>query len=519
MKKRNIITLIFSFIFSIMILLTLLIGKISTYNAAFVYNFNFELIYIFPLIILTCIFYIIFKYMFILLCKINIYHSKKILGNKKVFIISFITIFIFGLLFLLTYYPGTGMVDTAQILTNPIQYSNQYPLVYSLVSYYIYNLVFYITNNSNLSFFILSLIQLLFMSSIISYTIYWFHKKFKSNIITIISIIYYNIFTIFSNLNTCHLRDTIFSAFILLLLIIIYEVIESKGNFFSTDKNRFKLMLVSICLIFSRRNAVALILVLVLIFIINYKKYYKFFIVLSVFTIFIYNLNLFLPKNYPKKSLYQESISIPIQQLSYVIKYKDIDEKDKEFINNIVYTDTIKEIYNPFSVDTIKWSQMFNSYYLTDHKDEFNKIWLKYLKKYPKDYTKAYILNTYSLWSINEYISYESSFFSIDSGYRNLHNEVILPNDMYIFLDSVYKKVNIYINNGSLFWIYLSLILICIYKNKKEFLLIFVPFMFLWLNHMVATPLASALRYMSPLAYALPFIIGIVFYKQKKMVV
>ena len=519
MKKRSIVTLIVSILFTIMLLLTLSIGRISTYDESFVYNFNFEFIYIFPLIFLSCIFYFIFNFISKLLSKINIYESKKIINRKIIFIVSFITIFISGLLFLLTYYPGVGMIDTAQIITNPILYSNQYPLVYSLVSSFIFNLSFKITNSSNISFFILSLIQLIVMTSIISYTIYWFHKKFKSNIISIISILYFNMFTIFSNLNVAHLRDTIFSGFILLLIILLYEIIESKGTYLNNDKNRFNFMLLCMLLLFSRRNAIIIIITLIVILFVKYRKYYKYYILLGIFSLFIYNLNLFLPSNYPKKGMYQESVSIPIQQLSYVIKYKDIDEKDKKFLDNIMYTDTINEIYNPFMVDNIKWNQLFNGYYLTEHKDEFNDIWFKYLKRYPKEYTKAYILNTYSLWSINEYEEYESSFYYIDSGYRSLYNKVILPKNIYNKLNNFYTKYNKYINNGSLFWIYILLILLVIYKNKKEYIILFIPFLCLWLNHMVATPLASALRYMAPLGYALPFIIGIVFYKEKKKVV
>lgn len=516
MKKRSIVTLIVSILFTIMLVLTLSIGRISTYDESFVYNFNFDFIYIFPLIFLSCIFYFIFKYISILLSKINIYESKKVINRKIIFILSFTTIFLSGLLFLLTYYPGVGMIDTAQIITNPILYSNQYPLVYSLVSSFIFNISFKITNSSNLSFFILSLTQLIVMTSLISYTIYWFHKKFKSNIISFISIVYFNIFIIFSNLNVAHLRDTIFSGFILLLLICLYEIIETKGTYLNNDKNRFKLMLISMLLLFSRRNALIIIFVLLVILFIKYKKYYKYYIFLGIFSLFIYNLNLFLPSNYPKKGMYQESVSVPIQQLSYVIKYKNIDDNDKKFLDNIIYTDTINEIYNPFVVDNIKWNQLFNGYYLTDHKDEFNKIWFKYLKKYPKEYTKAYLLNTYSLWSINEYLEYESSFYYIDSGYRSLYNKVILPKKIYKSLNRFYIRFNKYINNGSLFWIYILLMLLVIYKNKKDYIILFIPFLTLWLNHMVATPLSSALRYMSPLGYALPFIIGIVLYKENK---
>ena len=515
MNKRNILTFIISILFIIMVFFTFYIGKPASYNKEFINSFNFEYIYIFPIIFLSIVFYIILKTILKLVSKINIYESKKIINSKIIFIISFITIFLSGLLFLLTYYPGTGMVDTAQILSNPILFSNQYPLIYSLISSFIFNTMFKITNSSNFSYFILSLLQLIFMTSIISYVIYWMHKKFKSNIISIITIIYFNIFTIFSNLNSAHLRDSIFSVLILLLITIIYEIIESNLNYLDSDKNRFKLMFVSMCMIFSRNNAFIILLVLIILLVIKYKRHYKYFTVLFLFILVLCNLKIFLPKKYHNKGFYQESISVPIQQISYVIKYKNIDDNDKKFLDNIIYTDTIRELYDPYMVDKIKWNHMFNSYYLNNHRQEFNNIWFKYLKRYPKEYLKAYILNTYSLWSINEYNSWESSFFIIDSGYRTLYNQRILPNDIYLLLDFIYKKTTKFINNGSLFWIYVFLFLLAIYKNKKKYLIIFIPFICLWINHMVASPLSSALRYMSPLAYALPFIVGIVFYKEK----
>ena len=486
-------------------------------NNSFFTTFHFKtLSFIIPVIILSIVIYLLLKLLLKITAKIYINQSKKIISNKLIFIISLISIFSTSLLFLITYYPGTGMIDSLQIISDPIGFSSHYPIIYSLVFSKLFKFYFSITNVVNLSFFLMELTQLVVVTILLSYVIYYFHKTFKSNIFTIITIIYFNVFTIFSNLNSAHLRDTLFSMFMLLLITKIYEIIKSNGEVLSKDKFRYKFLLIIILMIFVRNNAIFSLLILMFVLFIKYTKQYKTLILCSIVIIIFSNFNMLLPKKYYKEGLFQESISNPLQQVFYVIKYEKIDDSDKEYIDNIMNTNIIGSIYHPFMVDEIKWHELFNGYYLNETKGKFMKVWYKYLKKYPEDYLKAYLLNTYSLWSINSYVEWESTFLYINSNYRNLTNERILPKKIQNFLEKIYNKTTKYINNGSIFWIYVLIGLILLYKNKKEYLLILIPLYALWLNLMVASPLASALRYMSPLAYALPFIIGIVFYRDKK---
>lgn len=515
MRKNNIITYIISLLFTISIVLTMYMGNINSLNVYFFYEFHFNYLFIIPVILLSLIVYFLLKLFVILLEKVNVNQSEKLISKNKIFIISFITIFISGLLFLLTYYPGTGMIDSLQILSDPIGFSSHYPLIYSLFFSKLYNFYFSITNSVNPSFFLMELTQLIFMSFILSYIIYWFHKTFKSNIFSIISIVYFTILPIFSNLNSAHLRDTIFSALILLLIISIYEIIKTNGKCLSIDKYRYKFILIIIFLIFTRNNAIFSLLILMVALFIKYRKEYKSLLLCTTIILIFSNLNLFLPKKYYKISLFQESISHPLQQVSYVITFNDIDEEDKEYINNMITIDVLKTLYDPLVVDEIKWHELFNGYYLNDTKSTFMKVWFKYMKRYPEEYLKAYLLNTYSLWSINSYDDWESSFLYIDSNYRNLKNEKLFSKKTQDFLEKIYSKTTRYLNNGSIFWIYVLLALILIYKNKKEYLLILLPFFCIWLNLMIASPLASAFRYMCVFGYGLPFVLSLTFTREK----
>lgn len=516
MKKNNIITYITSLFLSISIFLTLYIGNVHQMNYTFFDDFHFyNISFIIPVLIVSIILFVFLKIFLILLGKTYIYQSNKLINNKIIFIISLLTIFSSGLLFLLTYYPGTGMVDTLQIISDPIGFSSHYPIVYSLVSSFIFKFFYSITNVVNLSFFLMQLIQLISVSILLSYVIYYFHKTFKSNIFTVLTIIYFNIFTIFANINTAHLRDTLFTMFMLLLITKIYEIIKSDGICLSEDKFRYKFLLIIILMVFTRNNAIFSLLILMGILFIKYRKQYKNLILCTLVIIIFTNINLLLPKKYYKKGLFQESISHPIQQIAYVLKFEKVDKEDEDYLDNIMNTDIVRTIYYPFMVDEIKWHELFNGYYLNNTKDRFMGIWFKYLKKYPEDYLKAYALNTYSLWSINSFVDWESNFLYINSNYRNLKNERILPKIEQHYLEKFYKKTTKFLNNGSLFWIYIILGLVLVYKKKKEYLIILVPFYALWINLMVASPLSSAFRYMCVFGYGLPFVLNLIFTREK----
>ncbi len=522
--KKNIIICIVSFMLSISILLTLNMGILSnhsqlpSYLQYFIFDFKFNIVFIIILIVFFIVIFILLKILIKFFCKINIPDSKKIWSSKKIFIISLISVFISGLMFLLTYYPGVCMVDSLQLLLDPKGYSFQYPLMYSLFFSKLFNLFIYIFNSKNVAFFILGLLQLIFMSIVISYVITWFHNKFKTNILTLLTIIYFNIFTIFSNLNIAHLKDTLFSAFILLLITLIYELIETKGYCLTNNKYKFKLTIVILFLLLIRNNAIVILSILFFLIIVLYRKYIKELIVSFVIIVLVCNIKLFLPDEYNRKPLFQESIAVPLQQLFY-LDYLDLLEGDsKEYIDDLMPKEIVNISYYPLFVDDIKWSLIFNRYKLDTTKKEFINIWLKNMKPHFKEYIKAYLLQTYSLWSINSFDSYESNFFSIsynDSSihqyYNDLYNKPILPSSIYNKLDKFYKKNTVFLNNGSLFWIYVLLSLILLYKKKTRYLLLFIPFFSIWFNLMLATPYSSAFRYMCSFGYALPFMLTIIF--------
>lgn len=53
-----------------------------------------------------------------------------------------------------------------------------------------------------------------------------------------------------------------------------------------------------------------------------------------------------------------------------------------------------KESYSPMAVDTIKWSDDFNRYWLNDHEELFLKTWMHMARGYEKEYITAWLYLT-----------------------------------------------------------------------------------------------------------------------------
>lgn len=522
MNKKNIITYIVSLFLSISLIFSFQILKYYERGSLRVgENIHFNLFLALITLITSFCLYFLLKLFLMKFSKLNISKSIIVWNDKKVFIISFVLIFFSGLIFLLYCYPGAAMVDSYQLLIDPIGYSFQYPLVYSIVSSKLFNIFYNITGSMNLSFFFLSFIQLIIISLIISYAIKFQHSEFKCNKATFLILFYFCFFTIFSNLNISHLRDTWFSAFFLIIIMMIYKVIKTNGTIFQNE-NFIILSCIAITgLLLSRNNGVLIIAVVLLYFLIRYKKFLKYIFFMIIVFAFSVNICIFLPNN-KKNSLFQESVAVPFQQLAYTIKYGHISDDDLSFISEIIPVDIVKTKYSGFTFDRLKWGLMFNNFELNNKKNEFMRVWLKNMIPNYKLYIKAYMLNTCDLWAFLPFKYSQGILFELQKKdligfqyFEKLNNEQILPDFIYNILDFFYKNYCVYFSNGMLFWIYVLLVLILVYKEKKEYLPVFIPFLLIWVNLMLMSPLASAFRYMAMFGYCLPFIIVIVFYDKK----
>ena len=206
------------------------------------------------------------------------------------------------------------MPDTFFIIDSPIYISKQHPIVYNLlisVPYYIFNKIF----SSNISFFLISIIQLLIIDLIITFVIAWYYKTFKHKKTTIFLSLYFSLVPIITNYNTTIVKDSIFCVILLLYLPILYSIINSNGEWINNKKNIMYLLLLLIGTTLIRNNGIFMIFAVLLVLLLSYRKYYKKWLLVLIITILASSITKFVPGN--QTNLFQEKVAVPLQQLGY----------------------------------------------------------------------------------------------------------------------------------------------------------------------------------------------------------
>ena len=278
MKKTNKFYLITNYLLSLLFSFAIIVMNNIKFNPNkipidFINNFHFNFSFFIKTILLSIPIFLSLYGLNIIISKIQIKTERKI-NIKKLCIINFISIFITGLIHLITYYPGNSMPDTFYIINSPIYTSKQHPIVYNLlisIPYYIFNKLF----SNNISFFLISIIQLLIMDLIITFVIGWFYKTFKHKKTTIFLSLYFSLIPIITNYNTTIVKDSVFCVILLLYLPILYSIINSNGEWINNKKNIIYLLLLLIGPTLFRNNGIFMIFVIILVLLLSYRKYYK----------------------------------------------------------------------------------------------------------------------------------------------------------------------------------------------------------------------------------------------------
>ncbi len=523
-KSDLLYTGITSFLFSMVMLLQTQIKFTETAGKQFIQAFHFDIVFFMQAILLAIPCFFAIHGLLCLLKKIT-FKNDQTLYSKKIFCsITFISIFLSSILFLLTFYPGSNMNDTLNIIYNPIGVSYQHPLVYNLGLSCTYRLFFKLFHSMNLAFFCTGVVQILIMDTIVTSLLWWFHKTFKNKIGTILLTLYFVLLPIVSNYHSVLVKDAVFAGVLLLYLPLLYEIVVSKGKWLEQPTSIIKAILLFTATALIRNNGLYVILLILLLLIILFKQYFKKLLLILAVVLVLYEI----PTTYSKvrvmEPLFQEKSGVLIQQIGYLLHTdKDISMKDRTYLNQIMDGETWKAAYNPFNVDYVKWNPSFNSIYLTETKQVFIKTWLHLLPRHFESYVKSYILMTYGLWSVDHYIPTQGTFLGLDLSDQNsanpfpdLQRKQIFPTKIQKSLTTFYLHNTKFLSNGSCFWILILLFLLCVYQKKKELLLLTVPLLGVWLTLMVSAPISFALRYMVAYVFLLPFLFFIITSYQKK---
>lgn len=515
-------------ILSILFAFLTVFGKIINSNKELYYiNSIMELIQpksIFSIIGYFNSFFIILTNIFPKLCEIKFKKNKNIISKKYIiFLISFILILLGWLPYFLNFYPGLLSYDSFSelsiIINNFSSVSDHHPVLHTLFISLPYNIGMSIFNNMNSAIALVTITQMIIMSSIFSYFITFLHSHKVNNFILLLIMMFYAFVPMHGYYSVTMWKDIIFAGLVLLLTIETFKIVEN------IDKLAFKklipFIIISIFCVFFRNNAIYMYMILFIVSILLFKQHFKkffisFFIVFFVFFFVkgpVFNwLNI-------KKSSSAEYIGIPLQQVGRMA-FKNVGFSNEEFelLNKLMPVDEIANNYNPVSSDSIKFNKNYNAKQFDDNKLKYFELYLKLILKHPDVAIEAYSTSTLGYWYPG--LSYWSVLKNTSGNDYSLKNESKVSNNLSNYINTIDSRNNPIINMewsiGLCFWILLIFFIVTLRKNGINSIYPFIPVFGIWVTMMLASPVIGEFRYVYGAYTCLPLLLLVPYINKTK---
>lgn len=455
--------------------------------------------------------------------KENIFFTK----NKKSIFSVTLFILICWLPYFLKEFPGITEYDAImQIgqIKGTIEMSQWHPYIHTLLIKLCYNIGNLIFGNINAGVAIYTIIQMIIMALIFSITIYYLAKKEVDSKIRFILLLYFSFSpSIIINCLTMQ-KDVIFGGLMILFCIIFIEMLTNSKSFFENKRNIIITLLIFTLTILFRNNAIYM-FVIIIPFIVIYKKEYRLEVslllsgaLLSILIIYFLFTNI-LNIEKPRKV---EVLSVPIQQIvragvdNKVTLTKDDFDIIKKFFYGIEDSE-IFDFYRPFISDPVKLK--FNIEYYEENKIEFFKLWWDFFLKYPISYIDAFFGTCSGYLDVKETRNLSMLVGTFENSLE-IEANPILELKFVSFMENLKDNLQIPIiellfNTAINFWIILFLLTYLIYKKKYNFVVAFIPMIVYFLTVLLG-PLNGEYRYIFFTSTTMPLILGITLINENK---
>lgn len=531
-KRKATVSIILSFLFTVM--------QITGYQISGLYHTSVHQSSFFRSItvlsISQCIFLIVTEFvlwiiiinlLFTLLESMKvpeIKHTKR--KNTLLWLLISFLLFICWVPCFLAGYPGFYNYDAfsqvPQALYEEVQYSAHHPLIHTLVMGKIIAFGYHHGVDLNDGIALHSIFQMTFCAIVFSYVICYIRKKTNRLWICIAAFCYYAFFPVIPMFAMSTTKDIIFSALLLLTVMLLYEMCSDITAFFASKKSIAKFMIITMLMCLFRKNGIYAVVCTIPFMLLLYKKYWRQLILLfgtiMILSIaanrgLIYLLN-------AEEGSPEEMLSVPMQQIARV--YNDYGEdafSEKEL--NIIYEGISKESllgYDPFLSDNIK--NYFDYNVMLDNKMDYVLLWIRKGLQYPNAYIKAFLENTYQAWypgtSIYNKPNAEKTFYfelgMWPGGYRDSKMPKLLPFYEKIATEYYYQKlpiIRLLFSIGAMLWVALFVLSFAIYQKNRP-LTAAILMVLCYCTTVLLGPI-SLVRYYLILFYGFPISIGCLF--------
>lgn len=366
--------------------------------------------------------------------------------------------------------------------------------------------------NDNFGLFLYTLIQSLIYSGVLAYTIKYMHKsgvKARSRLVVLLMYLVVPMYLIYS---VSAVKDTLYTAFIILFILFVFDVLKKKRNEDLSYSYLIKLYFVMLFASLFRHNGVYVILLTMIPLMFYSKK--NFIKLLSCFLAFFISIyafdNILVPSLGISDGSKREMLSVPFQQTARLVKEHPnfYSEEDVNAIDKILNYSTLAERYNPKLADPVK--NEYNKYTTDEDLSEYFKVWFKGLKKYPDVYIDATLNNTFGFFYPDEHNWYIYTKYTTRVNENNLldyhYNKLSFLRgfldgyaNFFPYIPIIGAISNIALNT----WFVLILVVYVINSKNKKYLISLLPLIGTLIFCFIG-PANTYFRYTMPYIFALP---------------
>lgn len=460
---------------------------------------------------------------------------------KHSFIIPLLIILICWIPYLIAYYPGMLMQDSANqikqfygydvpknsatnsvnLIDPSVKITNHHPVVHT----YILGICMQIgkmIGNDNIGVFIYTFLQVIMFSSTFAYIINFMKKLIVPNFVRILTLVIFSLLPIIPIYAIDITKDIPFTCFVLIYITKIYDILKYSDE----DKYRLKKYLnigiLGILIALFRNNGILVILMSLPFLAIVDKNNRKGYIITTIAILILYEIFIviILPALKISPVSIREALSVPFQQTARYVKEhgNKVTIEEKNVINKVLEYDTIAKVYNPIHSDAVKNTYVKNA--TNSDLIEYFKVWFKQFLKYPTTYIQATINNTYGyFYPETEVYSYTTPYI-IDSettlnktgefnyGYikelRNIRETIDIVSKIILKLPGISWIINIAFNT----WIIMIILMYLLYIKKCRYIIYLTPFISIVLVN-ILSPVNAYFRYVIPYIFGMPLTIAI----------
>lgn len=361
--------------------------------------------------------------------------------------------------------------------------------------------------------------QSFFLAGVLAYMLIWLRRQGCPAIFVWSSLALFVVTPSFAGLSVTVWKDIPLNACFLLMIIDIYEISVSNGEWLFRTKNAVKFILLCAAVCFLRANGYQLILICLCLITITLRCHFKrcialFLPILLVVPIIrgpVYKaIGL---SNYGNVEL----SAVMIQQVAYaVINDAELKENQAAFLNQIMPVETLKETYVYGSVDPVKYHSEFNREFFNDNFGEFIRLWFDLLPDNKDAYLTAWLRETMGYWNPG-FATTTGYYLAEMSEYKGLQTVDTVKMVTGHSLQRILLQNMNFISLGSLMHLSAFCVAFLFAVKRRREILCLTPILVLWAGLMVIAPVYAEYRYLLVSALSVPFILFLLFFRENSI--